>query len=151
MKIATAIIKGGQTNVFVLSDGFAGAQKAQLAMGAGVPSSVISYVPKPKPGEILMADFVRIMDATPDDTVLVDVRAADELTEGTIKGALNIPAEEVDQHLDKLPAGKRVITFCNTGTRAEMAYHSLSNKGVANVQFLNAKVFFDDGKPEVSK
>ncbi|HEY5973924.1 MAG TPA: rhodanese-like domain-containing protein [Geobacteraceae bacterium] len=150
-KIATAIIRGGQTNVFVLSDGFAGAQKAQLAMGAGVPSTVISYVPKPKPGEVLMADFVRIMAATPDDTVLVDVRGADELTEGTIKGALNIPAEEVDQHLNKLPAGKRVITFCNTGTRAEMAYHSLSNKGVANVQFLNAKVFFDDGKPEVSK
>jgi rhodanese-related sulfurtransferase len=150
-KVAAAIIKGGQTNVLVLSDGLAGAQKAQMAMGSGAPLTVISYVPKPKPGEVPVADFVRMIDATPDDTVLVDVRGADELKEGTIKGALHIPAEEVDRHLGKLPAGKRVITFCNTGTRAEMAYHSMKSKGVPNVQFLNAKVFFDDGKPEVSK
>jgi rhodanese-related sulfurtransferase len=81
----------------------------------------------------------------------VDVRNKDELGDGIIKGALNIPADELEQRAAELPKEKKVITYCNTGTRAEMAYHALKAKGLTNIFFLNAKVDFDDGKPEITK
>ena len=43
----------------------------------------------------------------------------------------------------EIPKDKQIITYCNTGMQAEMAYHKLKEKGY-NVKFLNANVKFDD-------
>ncbi|KAF0220251.1 MAG: Rhodanese domain-containing [Geobacteraceae bacterium] len=151
VKVAAAIVKAGYVNVMVLTDGFAGATLAQLPLETGKLATSISYVPKPKPGELPMEQFIKTIAAIPADTVIIDVRTKDEVKEDMIKGAVNIPAEEIDQRAGEIPKDKKVIAYCNTGTRAEMAYHALKAKGLTNIFFLNAKVDFDEGKPEISK
>ena len=150
-KVASGIIKAGYTNVMILNGGLAGWRQAKLPVETGKLATSITYVPKPKPGEIPMEAFIKLIAAIPADTVLLDVRNSEELQDGTIKGSLNIPADQIEQRFAELPKEKRVIAFCPTGTRAEMVYHTLKAKGLTNVFFLNAKVDYDDGKPEITK
>jgi len=63
---------------------------------------------------------------------------------------LNIPADDLDKEFVKLPKDKNIITLCNTGTRAEMAYHVLKAKGFRKVFFVNAKLEIEDGKPTIA-
>lgn len=149
--VATKIAEAGYLNVVVLRDGIAGWTAAQLPVSNGKLATKIVYVPKPKPGEIAVEEFKKYLTAIPADTILVDVRLPDELKDGTIKGSMNIPAAEIDQSLEKLPKDKKIVTYCNTGTQAEMAYHTLKAKGYTNIGFLNAKVFFDEGEIEITK
>ncbi len=150
-RVAADIVKAGYTNVMVLSDGLAGWKQAQLPLEAGRLATVSSYVPRPKPGEFPVEQFVKMIDAIPADVVILDVRIREEVLEGTIKGALNIPADQLELRFAELPRDKRVIAFCTTGTLAEMVYHILKAKGLTNIYFLNAKVDFDDGKPDITK
>lgn len=150
-RVAAGIVKAGFSNVMVLSDGLAGWIQAQLPLETGKPATAVTYLPKPKPGEFPVEQFVKMIDAIPADTVLLDVRNREEVLEGTIKGSVNIPADQIEQRFAELPRDKRVIAFCPTGTRAEMVYHTLKAKGLTNVFFLNAKVDFDDGKPDITK
>ena len=149
--VARGIVQAGQGNVMVLSGGLAGWRQAGLPVETGRLAAGITYVPKPKPGEFPVEEFMKFLEAIPADTVLLDVRNRAEVQEGTIKGALNIPADELEQRLAELPRDKRVIAFCPTGTRAEMVYHTLKGKGLTNIYFLNAKVDFDDGKPDITR
>jgi hydroxyacylglutathione hydrolase len=57
------------------------------------------------------------------DIVLVDVRPAKQVQEeGMIEGAINVPFDEVEDHLDQLPKDKTIALYCNTGTKsAEVA------------------------------
>lgn len=150
-KVASAIVKAGYANTLLVSDGFLGIQQARFPLEKGKLASVIHYVPKPKPGEFPPEQFRKITAAgVPADTVLLDVRSREEANEETIKGALNIPADDLEKDSAKLPKDKNIITLCNTGTRAEMAYHILKAKGFPKVFFLNAKIEIDEGKPTIA-
>jgi NAD(P)-dependent dehydrogenase (short-subunit alcohol dehydrogenase family) len=48
-----------------------------------------------------------------------DVRNPDEAQQGMIKGAVLIPDEELVARIAELPKGKRIVTHCLTGIRAE--------------------------------
>lgn len=150
-KVASAIVKAGYANTLLVSDGFLGMQQAGLSMEKGKLPTVIAYVPKPKPGEFPIEQFRKITTSgVPADTVLLDVRSREEAKEETIKGALNIPADDLEKDFAKLPKDKNIITLCNTGTRAEMAYHILKAKGFPKVFFLNAMIDIEDGKPTIA-
>ncbi|HEX9078312.1 MAG TPA: rhodanese-like domain-containing protein [Desulfuromonadaceae bacterium] len=103
----------------------------------------------PKPGEFLMEEFIRISGAIPAGTVLLDVRNRDEMKDGTIRGAVNIPVQELFHGATQVPRDRKVIAYCNSGARAEMAYHILKAKGYDNIYFLRAHVDFDNGKPDI--
>ena len=148
--VARNILKAGYGNTQVLNGGLTAWRQAKLPLETGKLETKVTYVPKPKPGEIPVEQFQKLLAAIPSDTILVDVRNPDEIKDGMIKGAVNIPTDEVDQHLAELK-GKRVVAYCNTGTRAEMTYHTLKAKGVGNIFFLNAKVDIDRGEVEISK
>jgi len=150
-KLALKIVKAGYVNVNVLGDGLAGAKLAGLPVETGALAAKVTYVPKPKPGELAMDAFARFLTEIPADTVVLDVRNPEELEDGTIAGSVNVPADRIDGNLDRIPREKKIVTFCGTGTRAEMAYHTLKAKGFATVAFLNAKVEFDEGKVKLSK
>jgi rhodanese-related sulfurtransferase len=149
--VASRIVRAGYTGVMVLSDGYAGWKGAKLPVKAGHPATRIVYAPRPKPGEFPVDPFEKMLGSVPKDTILLDVRTEEEANEEMIHGAVNIPADEVDRRIAELPVNKRIIAYCNTGVRAEMAYHILKSKGRRNVFFLNAKVDFDEGEPWISK
>jgi rhodanese-related sulfurtransferase len=149
--VAESIVKAGYAPVQVVVGGIDAWQKAGLPLESGALGTKIAYTPKPKPGEISIDNFKKLIAAPPADTIILDVRPADEVAEGTIPVAINITTDGIDQNLDKLPKEKRIVTYCNSGTLAEMAYHNLKGKGYTNVFFLNAKVVIDEGKIEISR
>lgn len=148
-KVAVEIVKAGQSNVMVLAGGLTAAKQAGLPLESGAPKAAIKYIPKPNPGSFPMDEFIKIIEAIPADTLILDVRNSDELKDGTIKGAVNIPAQEAFQRAAEIPRDKKVIAYCNSGARAEMAYHILKAKGYDNIYFLKAHVDFDNGKPDI--
>ncbi|MBP6297898.1 MAG: hypothetical protein KA401_01015 [Anaerolineae bacterium] len=73
--------------------------------------------------------------AAENDLLLVDVRTADEYTEGFIAGAINIPLQELTQHLDLLPALDRsIVVYCGSGHRSAIAMTVLGSLGYSNVR-----------------
>lgn len=46
------------------------------------------------------------------DSVLLDVRPNDEYVRGHVKGAINIPYEELANHLERLPKDQKIIVYC---------------------------------------
>jgi rhodanese-related sulfurtransferase len=149
-KAAKALIEAGYT-VDILSGGFEAWRAAGYPVEGGQLATAITYVPKPRPGEIPFEDFKKIASNTPADTLILDVRNADEANSGMIKGAKLIPDEEILDRLAEIPKDKQIVTHCSTGVRAEMAYHKLKEKGY-NCKFLNAKVEIDkDGNFKLEK
>lgn len=123
--------------------------KGKIAVGD--LKTVISYVPKPRPGEISIEEFKMIAENGSPDKVILDVRDADEAMNGMLKDAINIPAGQIKDRLAELPKGKEIITHCTTGIRAEMAYEDLKENGI-KARFLNAVIQVDkDGKYEITK
>jgi rhodanese-related sulfurtransferase len=137
---AKALVGAGQQNVVVLDGGLIGWQSAGFAIDSGVAAATqIAYAPKPRPGSLPADEFTKLARATPTEVLILDVRNPDEANAGMIKGALLIPDEELAARMGEVPKGKRIVTHCLTGIRAEMAYHKLNAAGY-NVSFLNADI-----------
>ena len=76
-----------------------------------------------------VADFAALADvAGRDGTVVLDVRQAEEHGAGHVRGALNIPVQEVPDRLDELPAGE-IWVHCASGYRASVAASLLDRAG----------------------
>ncbi len=128
-EVAKKIIAKGYTNTKLLTGGFNAWSALNYPVATGQSASKVAYIPKPKPGTLSRDEFTKLAKSHPEDTVFLDVRDASEVREGGLKGALNVPAEQLQQKLAELDKNKRIITFCNTGTRAEMGYSILKNAG----------------------
>ena len=63
--------------------------------------------------------------------VIVDVRTPGEFKSGHIKGALNIPVDQIRSRTAELKKkGKPVITCCRSGSRSGMARSILQSAGI---------------------
>lgn len=71
-----------------------------------------------------------------DSVVFVDTRDAAQFEEATIPGAVNIEWREALGRIDEIPADKKVILFCNTGTLSAQATFALRVAGRENVLML---------------
>lgn len=67
------------------------------------------------------------------DAQLVDVRQPDEVAEGTLPGAVNIPLDTLDGRLDELDRDRRVVVFCRSGGRSTKASELLTGSGFTDV------------------
>lgn len=66
--------------------------------------------------------------------IILDVRSKSEFATGHIKGALNIPVNELAKRLDQLPDKKRpVVTCCASGVRSASAAAILKSSGYVSV------------------
>lgn len=125
---------------------FPGGVKAWQAAGnqlvTGAAPTKISYVRKLAEGEVSIKDFDEAVKAK--SHLVIDVRTADEFGKGHFAGAVNIPAEEMANRSSEIAAGKPVLIHCSTGTRAELAFDVLKEKGI-KVRYLRANVEFGPG------
>ena len=69
----------------------------------------------------------------PADTIRIDVRTHD----GTIPGFINIPVDELREHLDELPKEKPIVVTCAVGLRGYLAYRILVQNGFKHVRNLS--------------
>lgn len=94
-----------------------------LAVGL-LAGSVIAgdEVKKLSPSEIkqLMAEKVFLLDVRPPEEIAAD---------GTLKGYVNIPLNELEDRLDEIPKDRRIVTACAVGGRAARAAALLKSFG----------------------
>jgi rhodanese-related sulfurtransferase len=149
MEKAFATVRGwGYKNASILTGGLDAWVKAGQKLDAKALEK-ITYVPKPRPGEISVEEFRTA--AAGGAAVVLDVRESGETSAGTLSGALVVPLAELGGRMDELPKDKKIIAHCSTGARAEMAYNQLSEAGY-DVKWLNAKVTVKaDGSYQVEK
>ncbi len=77
-------------------------------------------------GLMPLADWQRL-DGT--DTVLVDVRNADEYAAGHLDGAIHIPLAELRRRYGELPRERPLAVYCGVGQRAYYATRFLLQRG----------------------
>ena len=76
---------------------------------------------------------VSIKEQVANGAFLVDVRTPQEFAEGSVKGAVNIPLDEVESRLNEFKGKPSVIVFCRTGNRSGQAKAILEYNGIKNV------------------
>lgn len=67
------------------------------------------------------------------DTIKIDVRTRDEYSLGSIPGFINIPVDELRDHLAELPKDKKIVVTCAVGLRGYLAYRILAQNGFGDV------------------
>lgn len=71
-------------------------------------------------------DFKELVE---NEAVIIDVRSKKEFESGHIKGAKNIPLNELSGKLGSLKQDKTIITCCASGARSGAAQGILRSKG----------------------
>ncbi|MBP6311616.1 MAG: rhodanese-like domain-containing protein [Flavobacteriales bacterium] len=61
---------------------------------------------------------------------ILDVRSKAEFASGHVKGAINIPLDQLAGQMKKLPKGKPVVACCLSGARSGRAVDMLKAEGI---------------------
>ncbi|WP_321334650.1 FAD-dependent oxidoreductase [uncultured Bacteroides sp.] len=78
-----------------------------------------------------------VRDAKPEEVFLLDVRTVDEFALGALPNAINIPLDELRNHLNEIPTDKPVYIYCAVGLRGYLAYRILTQHGFPNARNLS--------------
>lgn len=79
------------------------------------------------------ADHTKLIEAINQGAFLVDVRSSGEFASGSVKGAVNIPLDNLQQQLTKFKGKQNIVVFCRSGNRSSMAKNILAKSGFQNV------------------
>jgi len=77
-----------------------------------------------------VADYASVVT---DTTQFIDVRRPDEVAQGGIVGALNIPIEELADRVGELDPQRRTVLLCRSGNRSTQAGEFLAAAGFVDV------------------
>jgi rhodanese-related sulfurtransferase len=133
----------GYKNTAILEGGLEAWTAAGLPTSSGKLATTIEYEKKLAKGAIPPTEFAKL-EKSRQNVVFVDVRSDAEVAkEGKLKGAVHIPLDALESRLADLPKDKEIVTYCENGIRAEMAYEALKDKGY-QVKFLNETIEFDE-------
>ena len=69
----------------------------------------------------------------PSDTVIIDLREAEEYAVKHLPGALNVPMSVFTQRIADVPRDKLVILYCVSGGRSYTAIRHLRKRGFSRV------------------
>jgi len=144
IKAFDIVRKWGYINTSYLVGGIDAWKKAGAEVVSDKLVAKINYVPKPKIGAIGTEEFKKVTGKIPQNMIILDVRDPEETQMGVIKGAINIPVNELKDRLNELPKDKEIIVHCATGMRAEMAYNILKDAGY-KARFLDATIKIKKG------
>lgn len=92
------------------------------------PVNFAGYVAENVIGGKIRQFFWHDVDKLPRDgsVTLLDIRYPGEVRAGRIDGFINIPLEELRDHLQEIPKGKPVYVHCHSGLRSYIACRILS-------------------------
>lgn len=102
--------------------------KDPIAIGGYVASNIIS-------GAMPVISWRELVEEK-DKVMLIDTRTPEEFSFGTIPGAVNIPLDEMREHLAEIPTDKPVVLFCAVGLRGYLSLRILMGRGYRNVRNL---------------
>jgi rhodanese-related sulfurtransferase len=75
----------------------------------------------------------KVKPITKKETFYVDVRTPAEFAQGSVKGAVNIPLDQIEKQLAKFKGKKNIVVFCRSGSRSSKAKAILEQNGITNV------------------
>jgi len=143
-KSAAKAIAMGYTNVKVFAEGY----PAWVAY-AGKPAATTTATAVKagqEEGSIDHDEFRRILAGAPESILLVDVRDADEYKKGSLKGAVNIPVDDLENKIKTLPTDKPIVFICGTGARSGESFYM-----VQDLRPELKEVFYLDGELTINK
>jgi len=88
---------------------------------------------------IVSAEETRLLVGSGDPgarPVLLDVRNLNEFETAHVRGALNVPVDELRWRLSEVPRGRPVVVHCRSGFRSHLALRILKQNGWTNVRNL---------------
>ena len=119
-RLALKLEPMGYKNILIYAEGIPVWEEKNLPLTVGEDYGKKIETTKLKPAEI--NSMIREKKT---DYVLVDVRDVSEYREGHIPTAINIPSESFASGSGVLPKEKKIIVYCNTGSRSYLAYKKL--------------------------
>ncbi len=88
----------------------------------------------------ISSDEAKALMETESDYIILDVRRADEFVSGHIKGALNLPNEEIsgDELTENITSllpdqDQLILVYCRSGRRSKEAASKLASLGYTNI------------------
>ncbi len=148
-KSAAAALEMGYTSVTVFSTGYPSWKKAY-----GQAKEAVQVKAGETEGTIDLKKFQDIVANNPESVMLVDVRDPDEFAAGSLKTAINIPVENLEEKIKTFPEDKPVVYFCATGARSGEAFYMTMDvrESLKNVFYVEAEMEFQgDGKYTIKK
>lgn len=134
----------GYKNILLYKEGFPVWEEAgfELVKGPG-------YGKKIETNKLSAQELKALIDKKDGSIIIVDVRDPKEYKEGHIPSAINVPVAEFAARSGEISKKKRVIVYCNTGSRSYLAYKKLVNMAYKNI---NQTLFKDwkEAKMELS-
>lgn len=132
-------------------------EKAQVSSSEKTASAPSAIKLGADEGTVDKEFFKTLIDERPDNIVIVDVRSPSEFATGHVKGAINIPVDDMYKDCNnvtsKLPKDKYVIFMCASGGRAGEMYFGLKEDckypEMNRLFFLDAHVDYSSGKCEI--
>lgn len=144
-KSAAKAIAMGYTNVKVFAEGYP-AWVAYAGKASTTMASAASIKAGEEEGSIDHAEFKRLVNDSPEAILLIDVRDADEYKKGSLKTAVNIPIDNLEEKIKTLPEDKPIVFICGTGARSGEAFYM-----VQDVRPELKNVFYVDGEMTIKK
>jgi rhodanese-related sulfurtransferase len=76
---------------------------------------------------------VLLIEALKSSPKLIDVRTSEEFKSGSVNGSINIPLGNLSSRLDDFHKNEKIVVFCRSGSRSEMAKNLLVKAGFSDV------------------
>ena len=143
---ARKAVELGYTKVRIYPAGYpawktAYGSKADTAAKPKGQASQAKLVPGKEEGTVTVESFQKVMAEDRDAILLVDARDPERFATATIKGAVNIPIDDLDKRMDELKGDKPIVFFCNRGGTAGEAYDMLKEfRPELEAYFLSAEL-----------
>jgi NADPH-dependent 2,4-dienoyl-CoA reductase/sulfur reductase-like enzyme/peroxiredoxin family protein/TusA-related sulfurtransferase/rhodanese-related sulfurtransferase len=100
--------------------------KDPIAIAGYVAQNIIS-------GKMPVVYWEDVKNVDSEKVLLLDVRTEDEFSLGSLRGAINIPLDDLRDRLAEIPTGKTIYVFCAIGLRGYLASTMLLQRGFKQV------------------
>lgn len=104
-------------------------------------------MPRQEPGEpyyrVDSNEARSMLEADPENIVVVDVRRDDEWVTGHVAGAVHIPIDDLADRISEVPQDKKVLFICAAGVRSGLACEVAAAMGFETGKLYN----IEDGTP----
>ncbi len=163
-KSAEKAIALGYTNVKVFAAGYpawkaavggsAGGAAAATTVAAAGAAGASQIKAGAEEGSIDIEYFKKMMAESPDDVHLIDVRDPDEFANGTLKGAVNVPVDTLEEKIASLPTDKPIVFVCGTGARSGESFYMVQDlrPELKSVYYVDGEMTFGkDGSFTITK
>ena len=93
-------------------------------------------------GCFAIEELQQLLEQSPDQVIIIDVRSPEEFAEKHIPGAINIPLSELESRSGELSRQTTIITACGKGGgRSAQGAELLKQSGFINANYLCGGTF----------